>query len=136
MNQWIDQPAPAPTLTTFARVAAVATVVTGVTWGVLYNGAVLTRPVRICGFIVTLAGGWAGLAQVRITTGTGLTKLFPYGVQLVQNTEFTTATQYNFPYPVEIPVTSGFLLQFRSANAADGAGMTLTLNSLDIVELG
>jgi len=121
--------------TRFFQEAVAATDVNGTTWKDLLNRSTINRPVRICGFTVTVAGGWAGLAEVRIVDGAGTTKIFPFQDEYVEGTDFVSGTQAVFNFPVEVSVSKGYKFQFRSSNAADGAGKTLQLNNLDVQEL-
>lgn len=122
-------------LTTFKQETVPATDVNGTTWKDLLDKSTITKPTKICGFKVTVGGTWAGKAQVRITDGAG-TKIFPFQDQYEQDTEFTSGTQVVFNFPVVVPVADGYKFQFRSTNAADGAGETLQLNNLDVIEVG
>lgn len=122
-------------LTTFKQETASATDVNGTTWKDLLDKSTITKPTKICGFTVTVAGTWAGKAQVRITDEAG-TKIFPFQDQYEQDTEFTSGTQMSFNFPVVVPVADGYKFQFRSTEAADGAGETLQLNNLDVIEVG
>ncbi|MBA7702963.1 hypothetical protein ES703_111742 [subsurface metagenome] len=122
-------------LTTFKQETVAATDVNGTTWKDLLDKSTITKPTKICGFTVTVAGTWAGKAQVRITDGAG-TKIFPFQDQYEQDTEFTSGTQVAFNFPVVVPVADGYKFQFRSSDVADGAGETLQLNNLDVIEVG
>jgi len=122
-------------LTTFTQETAPATDVNGTTWKDLLDKSTITKPTKLCGFTVTVAGTWAGKAQVRITDGAG-TKIFPFQDQYEQDTEFTSGTQVTFTFPVVVPVADGYKFQFRSTDVADGAGETLELNNLDVIEVG
>lgn len=122
-------------LTTFQQETAAATDVDGTTWKDLLDKSTITKPTKICGFTVTVAGTWAGKAQVRITDGAG-TKIFPFQDQYEEDTEFTSGTQVVFNFPVVVPVADGYKFQFRSTDVADGAGETLQLNNLDVIEVG
>jgi hypothetical protein len=122
-------------LSTFGQETAPATAVNGTTWKDLLDKSVLTKPTKICGFVATVAGGWAGKAKVRITDGSG-TKIFPFQAEYVQDTDFTSGVQVVFNFPVEVPVASGYKFQFRSTAAGDGAGKTLQLNNLDVIAVG
>lgn len=122
-------------LTTFKQETVAATDVDGTTWKDLLDKSTITKPTKICGFKVTVAGTWAGKAQVRITDGAG-TKIFPFQDQYEQDTEFTSGTQVAFNFPVVVPVADGYKFQFRSTNAGDGAGETLQLNNLDVIKVG
>ena len=122
-------------LTTFDQETAVATNANGLTWVDLLDMSVIVKPTKICGFMVTVAGGWAGNAQVRIVTGAGV-KIFPFQTQYVQGTDFQSAIPVVFNFPVEVPIADGYKFQFRSSAAGDGAGKTLQLNNLDVIEVG
>jgi len=119
-------------MTTFSQLTAIATDVNGVTWKDLYDGSAITNTTEICGIMVTVAGGWAGNAKFRITNGAG-TKLFPFQAEYVEGTDFVSAVQLVFQFQVKVRPTDGFKIQFRSSNAADGAGKTMVLNNLDII---
>ncbi|MBA7607446.1 hypothetical protein ES703_14605 [subsurface metagenome] len=122
-------------ITTFKQETAPATDVNGTTWKDLLDKATITKPTKICGFKVTVGGTWAGKAQVRITDGVG-NKIFPFQDQYEQDTEFTSGTQVVLNFPVVVPVADGYKFQFRSTDGADGAGKTLQLNNLDVIEVG
>jgi len=123
-------------LTAFKQETAPATNVNGTNWKDLLDRSTITKPTKICGFKVTVAGGWAGKAQIRITNGAGDTKIFPFQDQYEQDTDFTSGTQAVFNFPVVALVADGYKFQFRSSNGADGAGKTLALNNLDVIEVG
>ena len=120
--------------TTFRQETAPATAVNGNTWKDLLDMSVLTKSTKICGFMVTVAGGWAGSAQLRITDADE-NKIFPFQDEYTEGTDFNSGVQAIFNFPVEVNVASGYKFQFRSTNAADGAGQTLELDNLDVVEL-
>ena len=122
-------------LTTFKQETAAATDVDGTTWKDLLDKSTITKPTKICGFTVTVGGTWSGKAQVRITDGAG-TKIFPFQDQYEQDADFTSETQVIFNFPVVVPVADGYKFQFRSTDVADGAGETLELNNLDVIEVG
>lgn len=131
-----SRPEIAPTLLSdFIQEAVAATDVDGVTWKDLLDNSVLTKPVKICGFKATVAGAWAGKAQVRITDGAG-DKIFPFQAQYEQDTDFVSGTQLVLNFPVVVATQSGYKFQFRSTAAGDGAGETLELDNLDVMELG
>ncbi len=124
-------------LTVFDQEAVGATDVNGVTWKDLLDKSTITKPTKICGFKVTVAGTWAGKAQVRITDGSA-NKIFPFQAQYEQDAvgEFESGVAVAFLTPVVVPIADGYKFQFRSTNAGDGAGETLELNNLDIIEVG
>lgn len=121
--------------TRFFQEAVAATDVNGVTWKDLLNRSTIYSPVRICGFTVTVAGLWAGLAKIRIVDGAGTTKIFPFQDEYVEGADFVSGTQVVFNFPVEVSALKGYRFQFRSTNAADGVGKTMQLNNLDVQEL-
>ena len=125
----------APQLDDFAQEVVGAMDVDGVTWKDLLDKSILTKPTKLCGFKVTVGGAWAGKAQVRIVDSVG-NKIFPFQAQYEQDTDFTSGTQVLLNFPVVVPMANGYKFQFRSTNAADGAGETLALNNLDVVEVG
>ena len=122
-------------LTSFKQETAGATAVNGTTWGDLLDKSTITKPTKICGFMVTIAGTWAGNAKIRIVDGSG-NKIFPFKDEYIQGTDFFSATQVDFTFAVVVPIADGYKVQFRSSNAADGAGDTLQLNNLDVIETG
>uniref|UniRef100_A0A6M3JXY1 Uncharacterized protein n=1 Tax=viral metagenome TaxID=1070528 RepID=A0A6M3JXY1_9ZZZZ len=122
-------------LTTFSQEVAAATDVNGTTWKDLLDKSTLTKNTRILAFKVTVAGSWAGKAKVRIVDGDG-DKIWPSGDEVVEDTDFVSATQYTLADAVMIPALVGYKVQFRSSNVGDGAGDTLQLNNLDIVSFG
>jgi hypothetical protein len=122
-------------LTVFKQETAPATDVNGVTWKDLLDMSTITKRTKICGFTVTVAGSWAGKARIRITDGAG-NKIFPFQNYYEQDTDFASDAQVVFNFPVEVPVVDGYKFQFCSSNVLDGAGDTLELNNLDVIELG
>jgi len=122
-------------ITTFSQEAVAAMDVNGVTWKDLLDKSTITKPTKICGFKLTTAGTWAGVAKIRITDGAG-TKIFPFGDELVQDADWTSGTQETLNFPIWVPIADGYKVQFRSSEAADGENETLQLNNLDIIEVG
>ena len=122
-------------LTAFNQETVAATNVNGTTWKDLLDKSTITKPTKIYGFKVTVAGTWAGKARIRITDGAG-NKIFPFQDYYEQDTDFTSGTQVVFNFEVVVPVADGYKFQFCSSNAADGAGDTLALNNLDVQEIG
>lgn len=122
-------------LASFKQETAAATDVNGTTWKDLLDKSTITKPTKICGFKVTVGGTWAGNAQVRIVDGSD-NKLFPFKASYQEGTDFTTGNQVVFSFPAVVPVADGYKFQFRSTSAADGAGETLQLNNLDVIEVG
>ena len=120
----------------FKQYSAAATDVNGVTWKDLLDKSTITKDTRIIGFKVTKGGAWAGNPKIRIVDGAGTTKLFPPADEWVMATDFTDATQKDFDYPLNVALADGYKFQFRSSNAGDGAGETLALDNLDVIEVG
>lgn len=128
------RPKDAPALLdSFKQETAGATDVNGTTWKDLLDKSVIAKTTKICGFMVTTAGAWAGKAQIRIVDRLG-NKIFPFQALYEQDTDFTSAVQVALNFPVEVPVADGYKFQFRSTDVADGAGETLQLNNLDVIE--
>jgi hypothetical protein len=120
-------------LTTFSQETALATAVNGTTWKDLLDKSTITGHTEIVAFKVTKGGTWAGTPKLRITDGAGTTKLWPFGAEFVEGTDYTDAILQRLDYIPQVPVVSGYKLQFRSSDAGDGAGDTLTLNELDVI---
>lgn len=122
-------------ITTYTARSAGATDVDGTTWKNLLN-VVLTHPEEIWGITLTVAGGWAGLCKYRIVRADTLAKIFPFGTECIQNTDFVSGIPVNYPAPVVVPATIGYIVQFRSTNGGDGAGQTCALTELAVIERG
>jgi len=120
-------------LTTFGEETAAATDVNGTTWKTLLDKSTLTSFTELWSIKVTKGGTWAGTPKLRIVTGAG-TKIFPFGDEGVEGTDFIDTIEWPFPAPVCVPAATGYIVQFRSSDAGDGAGETLTLNSLGKIE--
>jgi len=124
-------------LTTFTQEATAATAANGVTWVTLFDGSAITQETHICGFTVTVAGAWAGNKRLRITNGTGATKIYPFEDYYTEGVDFDSGVQQELSFIVKVPAATGYLLQFCSSNAGDiGGGLTMALNNLDIQEIG
>lgn len=127
-------------LTTFTQETVGATNANGVNWVDILDrsatGVPITQETHICGFTVTEAGGWAGAAQVRIVDGTG-NKIFPFQAEYQRGVDFADGAQAVFNFKVIVSVDVGYKFQFRSTAAGDvGPAQTLTLNNLDVIEVG
>ncbi len=120
--------------TVYSVETAPAVVVNGVTWKDLLDRSLLSYYTEIWSITLTLAGAWAGLCQLRIIDKLG-NKIFPFGIQAVQNTDFVSGIQWLFPAPVRVTIDKGYRIQFRSSNVADGAGETCALTELGIIQL-
>lgn len=119
----------------FSQETAGATDVNGTTWVDLLDQSTITSVTKICGFKLTVAGNWAGKAKVRVTDGAG-NKVFPFGDELIEDTDWASGVQETFNIPIDVLVATGYKIQIRSTEAADGAGETVALTNLDIIELG
>ena len=127
--------APIEGITSFTQETAPATDVSGTTWKDLLDRSSIIRPTRIVGFKVTRGGTWAGRARLRVVDGAG-TKIFPHQDEYVEDTDFFDASLAVLAVPVVVPVANGYKVQFRSSDGGDGAGQILTLNQLDVIEVG
>lgn len=123
------------TLTEYKQYSTGATDVNGTIWKDLLDKSTITKPTKIWGFKVTKGGTWVGSAKIRITDGVG-NKIWPYLDELVDNVGFFNMVQHYLHSPVEVPVSNGYKFQFRSSSESDGAGKTLELNNLDVIETG
>lgn len=120
--------------TYFDQGASAATNVNGTTWKDLAGFSLTDSALRICGFKVTIAGGWAGQAKIRIVDNYD-TKVFPFQAELIEGEDFESGQRIVFNFPVEFQITQSFAFQFRSSDAGDGVGKTMQLNYLDIIYL-
>ena len=122
-------------LTTYSARNAPATNVNGTTWRDLLDMSVLANQEEIWSITLTVAGGWAGLCQMRIVDRNG-NKLFPFTDYAEENTDFFSGVQWPFQGPVIVPILNGYRVQFRSSNAADGVGQTCALTELAVIIKG
>lgn len=122
-------------LTTYDQRTAVATDAEGTDWVDLLDTGALTKPEEIWGYILTVAGGWAGLCQMRIVDGDG-NKIYPFADYEEENTDFVSGIVHMFPAPIVVPKDTGYVVQFRSTNPADAAGKTCALTELDVIVRG
>lgn len=122
-------------VTTYGQRTAVAADADGATWVDLLDMTTLTKPEEIWGITLTIAGGWAGLCQMRIIEVAGGTKIFPFAAYAEQDTDFISGVEWMFPAPIVVPVASGYKVQFRSSGA-DGAGKTCALTELAVIGRG
>jgi len=128
-------------LTIFTQETHAAVNANGINWIDLLDkspggASPLTKPTKICGFMVTVSAGWAGKARLRITDGAGTTKIFPFQAYYTQDTEFTSAVQVVFNFEVVVPIADGYKVQFCSSAGDVGAGFDVTLDNLDVIEVG
>ena len=121
--------------TVFGQETAGATGSNGTNWVDLLDMSTLTQPTELWEFTLTIAGGWAGLCQFRIVDAAG-NKLFPFADYWEQGTQWFSGVGRAFPAPIKVPVLTGYIVQFRSSNGADGAGQTCALTELAKVEVG
>jgi hypothetical protein len=121
--------------TVFGTETEGATDVNGTTWKDLLDKSTLTAHTEIWALKLTTAGTWAGNCKIRITDGAA-NKLFPFGDEAVENTDFISGVEWAFPAPVVVPLATGYKIQFRSSDAGDGAGETCALTELQKIERG
>jgi len=106
-------------LTTFTQKTHAAVNANGTTWVDLLDESAITKPTKICGFMVTVSGGWAGKARLKITDGAGTTKIFPFQAYYEQDTDFASAAQVVFNFELVDPEAEGYKVQFCSSAAGD-----------------
>jgi len=110
---------------TAAQTTAAATDANGTAWVDLKTLAPSTSDVELYRLKLTTAGAWAGTAKYRIIIGA--TKVYPFPA----DKNITSGTLESFIFPINVQINETAKLQFRSDNAADGAGETVALNQLD-----
>ena len=110
---------------TAAQTTQAATNANGTAWVDLKTIAPTTSDIELYQVKMTTAGSWAGTAKYRIIVGS--TKVYPFPA----DKSITSGTLESFIFPINIQINETAKLQFRSDNAADGAGDTVTLNQLD-----
>lgn len=123
-------------VTAYDQRTALATSANGTTWVDLLDMTTLTKPEEIWGITLAIAGGWAGLCQIRIIEAAGGTKIFPFADYAEENTDFGSGVGWVFPAPIVVPKASGYKVQFRSSNGGDGAGKTCALTELAVIKRG
>ncbi len=123
-------------LTTYTTRTAGTITVAGTAWTTLLAVAAtaMSKAEEIWAYTVTKAGAWAGNAKLRILAGTA--KVYPFGAEDVEGTDFVDTVAKVLPRSVDIPAASAYTIQFRSSEAADGAGETLALTELDVIQRG
>lgn len=123
--------------TTFYQInPGVAVVVNGTTWKDLYDGTIFPTRLELCGILLTVAGVWLGAARFRIINNRTGTKIFPFQDEYTQGVEWVSGIQIAFAHEVVVHPDDRFKIQFRSTNAADGAGATLSMTTLDLIIRG
>ena len=110
---------------TAAQTTQAATNANGTAWVDLKTLTPTTSDIELYQVKMTTAGSWAGTAKYRIIVGS--TKVYPFPA----DKSITSGTLESFIFPINIQINETAKLQFRSDNAADGAGDTVTLNQLD-----
>lgn len=117
---------------TYVDRTVIATDANGTTWKDLLDMSVLTKPEQINTFTLTVAGGWAGKAKIRIVDAAG-TKIWPMVLtEFVEDTDWSSGLITYLNPPMTVSVTQGYKLQFRSTAAGDGAGKTLAVTSCEV----
>jgi len=110
---------------TAAQTTQAATNANGIAWVDLKSIAPSTSDVELYRLKLTTAGAWVGTAKYRIIVGA--TKVYPFPA----DKNIASGTLESFIFPINIRINETAKLQFRSDNAADGAGETVALNQLD-----
>jgi hypothetical protein len=116
---------------TLTQYTAGATDADGTTWVDLYDGST-PKGLRILKAIKLTEGGtWAGTSSWRVIDDED-NVIYPYAGTLAVD----SGNEVDIDPDIVIPSTRGFKIQFVSDNAGDGAGETITLNYLNVVEIG
>ena len=110
---------------TAAQTTQAATNANGTTWVDLKTIAPTTSDIELYQLKMTVAGTWAGNAKYRIIIGT--TKVYPFPA----DKNISTGVLESLIFPINIQINETAKIQFRSDNAGDGAGDTVTLDQLD-----
>jgi len=110
---------------TAAQASQAATDANGIDWVDLKTIAPTISDIELYRLKLTTAGSWAGTAKYRIIVGT--TKVYPFPA----DKDISTGVLESFIFPINIQINETAKIQFRSDNAADGAGETVALTELD-----
>jgi len=110
---------------TAAQTTNAATDANGTAWVDLKSIAPTTSDIKLYRLKLTVAGTWAGTAKYRIIIGA--TKVYPFPA----DKDIDTGVLEDLVFPINIQINETAKIQFRSDNAADGAGETVALNQLD-----
>lgn len=111
------------------RTTAIATDANGTSWVDLKTIAPTTACLELHRVKMTVAGTWAGTAKYRIIVE-GV-KVYPFPA----DKNIDSGNIEDFIFPLNVQVNETMIVQFRSNNAADGAGDTVTLDQLDYNEV-
>jgi len=114
---------------TAAQTMQAATDANGTTWVDLKTITPTTSDIELYQLKMTTAGSWAGNAKYRIIVGS--TKVYPFAA----DKNISSGTLESFIFPINIRINETAKIQFRSDNAGDGAGDTVTLDQLDYSEV-
>jgi len=110
---------------TAAQTSQAATNANGTAWVDLKSIAPTTSDIELYRLKMTTAGSWAGTAKYRIIVGS--TKVYPFPA----DKNIDTGVIEDLIFPINVQINETAKIQFRSDNAADGAGETVALNQLD-----
>lgn len=110
---------------TAAQTTQAATDANGTAWVDLKTLAPSTTDIELYRINLTTAGAWAGTAMYRIIIGSSKVYSFP------DDQAINSGTLETFIFPINVQINETAKIQFRSTNAADGAGETVALTQLD-----
>lgn len=122
-------------LTIFSTRTAEAKDADGENWVDLLDMSELVTTEEIRAITLTVAGSWSGNAKFRIVDS-GDNKIFPYGTELIEGTDWDSGVELVLPAPVLVPVSVGYKIQFRSSDGGDGEGETCALTELKVIQRG
>jgi hypothetical protein len=109
---------------------APAATANGTSWVDLLNKTVRNgKPLRLCKIKMTVGGTWTGTPKWRIVDDSG-GKVYPFP----DEEDIQSGVEEDIAPDVVLPGIRGYKIQFRSTDVGDGAGKTVTLDYLDVVE--
>jgi|GEM_PF-2365127 len=114
---------------TAAQTSQAATDANGTSWVDLKTIAPTTSDIELYRIKMTTGGTWAGTAKYRIIIGS--TKVYPFG----DDKDIDSGVLEDFVFPINIQINETCKIQFRSTDASDGAGETVTLDQIDYTEV-
>ena len=106
-----------------------ATDANGTSWVDLKSISPTTSDLELHRIQMTVAGAWAGTAKYRIIVGSD--KVYPFSA----DENISSGSLETFIFPINVQINETVKIQFRSTDAADGAGKTVALDQLDYSEV-
>lgn len=110
---------------TAAQTTQAATDANGTAWVDMKTLTPTTTDLELHRLKMTAAGTWAGTPTYRITVGA--TKVYPFS----DDKSINSGLLETLIFPINVQIGETAKIQFRSTNAADGAGETVALTQLD-----